>query len=146
MLRAHSVDLAVGIGLQRAGLPGAADSATDAEESLVYGRGRSGDRVVWFEHEWLAVTLFQRAARLAPLLRPCRGESSLHGDAAVAIDGLFDNGFSCSATGRSLHLHPNTVRYRVERWQQLTGWDVKTRQGLLRSIAALGLARRQVGS
>lgn len=143
MLREQCADIAVGVGLQRAGLPGAADSATDAEESLVYGRGRSGDRVVWFEHDWLAITLFQREARLKPLLRPDRGASSLHGDAAVAICGLIDNGLSFSAAGRALHLHPNTVRYRVERWQQLTGWDVRTRQGLLRSVAALGLARHQ---
>ena len=145
MLRAQCADLAVGVGLQRAGLPGAADSATDAEESLVYGRARGGDRVVWFEHDWLAITLFQREARLEPLLRPDRGESSLHGDAAVAVGGMLDNGLSFSAAGRALHLHPNTVRYRIERWEQLTGWDVKTRHGLLRSIAALGLARPQDG-
>ena len=145
MLREQCADIAGGVGLQRAGLPGAADSATDAEESLVYGRARGGDRVVWFEHDWLAITLFQREARLEPLLRPDRGESSLHGDAAVAVAGMLDNGLSFSAAGRALHLHPNTVRYRIERWEQLTGWDVKTRHGLLRSIAALGLARRQDG-
>lgn len=128
------------------GLPGAAASATDAEESLAYGRWRGGDRVVRFERDWLSITLFQREARLEPLLRPERGASSLHGDAAVAVGGLLDNGFSFSATGRALHLHPNTVRHRVERWQQLTGWDVRTRQGLLRSIAALGLNRQHDGS
>jgi len=142
MLRAHCADVAVGVGLRRTGLPGAAASATDAEESLAYGRWRGSDRVVWFERDWLSVTLFQREARLAPLLQPERGASNLQGDAAEAVGGLLDNGFSFSATGRALHLHPNTVRYRVERWQQLTGWDVKTRQGLLRSIAALGLHRR----
>jgi sugar diacid utilization regulator len=143
VLAGHCSDLAIGVGVERIGLPGAADSATDAEEALVYGRGLSENRVVWFERDWLAITLFQREARLAPMLAPDRGKSSLHGDAAVAVSGLIDNGFSFSATGRALHLHPNTVRYRVERWQQLTGWDVKTRQGLLCSIAALGLAPRQ---
>lgn len=141
MLRAQCADLVVGVGLQRAGLPGAADSAIDAEESLVYGRARGGDRVVWFDREWLAITLFQREARLEPLLRPDLGASSLHGDAAAAVGGMLDNGLSFSATGRALHLHPNTIRYRIERWEQLTGWDVKTRHGLIRSIAALGLAR-----
>ena len=101
------------------------------------------NRVIFFERDWLAITLLNRAARLAPLLEPDRGRSNLHGDAALAVGGFIDNGFSFSATGRALHLHPNTVRYRVERWQQLTGWDVKTEQGLLRSVAALKLAQRE---
>lgn len=142
VLLEHSTDVPVGVGMRRPGLSGAADSATDAEESLVYGRAASGDRVVWFEREWLAISLLQREARLRPLLEPEGGASTLHGDAAVAVGSLLDNGLSFSATGRALHLHPNTVRYRVERWHQLTGWDVRTRQGLIRSIAALGLARR----
>ena len=55
---------------------------------------------------------------------------------------LLDRDLDRRAAADVLHLHPNTVRYRVERWHQLTGWDVRTRQGLIRSIAALGLARR----
>ncbi|MET0704858.1 MAG: helix-turn-helix domain-containing protein [Mycobacterium sp.] len=142
-LHRHCSDLVIGVGVERTGLPGAADSATDAEESLLYGRGLRDGGVVWFEEDWLAITLFLREARLAPMLDPYRGSSSLYGDAAVAVSGLIDNGFSFSATGRALHLHPNTVRYRIDRWQQLSGWDVRTRQGLLRSIAALGLAQRR---
>lgn len=142
MLQGHSSDLPIGVGLERPGLAGAAESAAEAEDTLAFARTISTGRVVWFEREWLAVTLFQREARLGPLLEPARGPAALHSDAAVAARGFIDNGFSFSATGRALHLHPNTVRYRIERWEQLTGWDLKTEQGLSRSIAALGLARR----
>jgi hypothetical protein len=138
----QSLDLPIGVGLERVGLAGAADSAVDAEEALLYARGLRESRVVWFERDWLAITLLHREDRLAPLLTPDREISSLHEDAAVAVRGFIDNGFSFSAAGRALHLHSNTVRYRLDRWQQLTGWDVKTEQGLLRSIAALELARR----
>jgi len=38
-----------------------------------------------------------------------------------------------------MHLHPNTVKYRLERWRQLTGWDARTWDGLSASMLALGL-------
>jgi len=145
MLQGHSSDLAVGVGLERTGLAGAGESAAEAEDTLAFARTMSTNRVVWFERDWLSVTLFQREARLAPLLEPARGAATLHSDAAMAVRGFIDHGFSFSATGRALHLHPNTIRYRIERWEQLTGWDLKTAQGLSRSIAALGLARRHGG-
>lgn len=36
--------------------------------------------------------------------------------------------------------HPNTVTYRLERWAELSGWDARSFDGLLRSVIALRLA------
>jgi DNA-binding PucR family transcriptional regulator len=43
------------------------------------------------------------------------------------------NSFSVTATARTLNLHPNTVKYRLDRWTQLTGWDPRVLRGLLNS-------------
>ena len=54
--------------------------------------------------------------------------------------GAASHGFSVSAAARALHLHTNSLAYRLERWKQLTGWDFRTADGLLRSLASLKLS------
>jgi DNA-binding PucR family transcriptional regulator len=49
--------------------------------------------------------------------------------------------YSVSACARQLHIHPNTARYRLDRWKALTGHDVETLAGLAASVTALELAR-----
>jgi DNA-binding PucR family transcriptional regulator len=44
---------------------------------------------------------------------------------------------SATAAARSLHVHPNTLTYRLDRWHRLTGWDPRTFDGLERSMLVL---------
>ncbi|WP_437115069.1 helix-turn-helix domain-containing protein [Streptomyces flaveolus] len=53
-----------------------------------------------------------------------------------------EHGFSLKVTGRALRIHPNTVRYRLDRWQEPTGWDVRTWAGLSAGMVGLDLPRR----
>jgi DNA-binding PucR family transcriptional regulator len=32
--------------------------------------------------------------------------------------------YSTTACARALNLHPNSVRYRLQRWSELTDWDL----------------------
>jgi hypothetical protein len=50
------------------------------------------------------------------------------------------SGYSISACARLLHIHPNTAKYRLDRWKALTGWDVQTFPGLAASLLCLGLS------
>jgi sugar diacid utilization regulator len=49
---------------------------------------------------------------------------------------------SVARAGEALHLHANSVTYRLQRWALLVGWDPRTFDGLIRSVAACRLAVR----
>ncbi|WP_326570488.1 helix-turn-helix domain-containing protein [Actinacidiphila glaucinigra] len=131
--------LPIGTGLERRGLTGAAATILDAQAALAL--AGTGGPAVPFDGAWLAATLFPQADRLAPLLEPAVGPAASHPELALTVRGFADNGFSLTATGRALHLHPNTVKYRLNRWRELTGWDVHTWPGLSASLLGLGLAQ-----
>lgn len=54
------------------------------------------------------------------IYRPLVGDPALL-DTAIAY---LDNSHSLEATGRTLFVHPNTVRYRIKRIADLTGYDL----------------------
>ncbi|WP_436954311.1 PucR family transcriptional regulator [Streptomyces sp. SudanB182_2057] len=134
--RRQNPEVSFGIGLPRTGLPGAAMSMADARAALPLA---DPGQVKYFADHWLLATLAPTAQRFAVLLEPCREVARHHPDLAETVRGFAENGFSLSATARVLHVHPNTVKYRLQRWQQLTGWDVRTWQGLSSTLIALGL-------
>ena len=43
----------------------------------------------------------------------------------ATVDGLFRNGLNVSATARALYMHRNTLIYRLNKIQSLTGLDLK---------------------
>jgi hypothetical protein len=125
-----------GIGLARPGLAGAADSVADAKQALAMARRQGG--VVDFGSDWLAATLLPFRDRLAPLMNPERPVGQPHlRDAVRAYAG---HGFSITAGAKALHIHPNTMKYRLDRWQQLTGWDPRTFDGLQRSLLSIAFS------
>ncbi len=127
----------VGAGLSRPGLSGAAESATDA--ILALGRARTDRPVVHFETDWLTATLASSGERLRPLLEPAARAAADHPDLAVAIRSYAAHGSNAKSAGTELHLHANTVAYRLNRWHELTGLDPRTFEGLVRSVVALDL-------
>ena len=135
-MRCHDARAAVGVGLVREGLAGASISIVDALEVLP--AGGTGE-VATFERDWLIATVRPRADRLTALLDPCRRTAQAHPDIAETVRAFAEHGFSLTSTGRALHIHPNTVRYRLERWQELTGRDARTWAGLSVGMVALDL-------
>ncbi|WP_329183247.1 helix-turn-helix domain-containing protein [Actinacidiphila glaucinigra] len=57
------------------------------------------------------------------------------------MGGFADSGVSLTATGRALHLHPDTAKYRLNRRWELSGWDVHTWHRLSASLLGPGLAQ-----
>lgn len=125
---------AIAVGTTREGLDGARNSLEDAEQSLAV---TADGQLVEFEDVWLWATLFGAAERLEPLLATGREVADGHPHLAEAVRAFADAGFSVSEAARQLGLHANTVAYRLERWQELTGWNPRSFAGLTRSIAAL---------
>ena len=134
-IRRHHPDLPIGIGLCRQGLDGAAASIVDAERTFALAVQVGGS--VDFQDEWLIATLAAHRHQLAPLLEAERTSPPAH--LVDAVRAYAENGFSVTVAARTLHLHPNTVKYRLDRWQQLTGWTPRTIDGLMKSLLSLRL-------
>jgi sugar diacid utilization regulator len=64
---------------------------------------------------------------------------------AQAVLAFGRHGFSIAASAKDLYLQPNTVTYRLDRWQQLTGWNPRSLDGLLNSVVGLKLYPTDVG-
>ncbi len=134
----------VGVGLGRPpGLAGAAMSITDARRVL-HLASPTGE-VVRFADEWVAATLADHRDELATLLEPGVAVAADHPHLVEAVLAFARNEFSISAAGRDIHLHANSITYRLDRWQQLTGWDPRTLDGLQRSVSSLSLFQRDSG-
>lgn len=128
----------IGIGQRRDGLAGARDSVGDARAALRLAQRRGTP--VRFEEEWFAILVSQSEERLAPLLAGGRDAARRSPALAETVLAFAEVGPSTAATADRLHVHPNTVNYRLNRWQELTGWDVRTADGMARSVAAVLLA------
>lgn len=122
-----------GFGLVRRGLSGAAESLIDAERALALAERRK--TTVRFEDSWLYATVLPQLPRLRALLDA--GPAATQPHLAEAVQAYAGHGFSITASSRALHIHPNTLKYRLDRWQELTGWDPRTLDGLLRSLLSL---------
>ncbi|KQY55511.1 MULTISPECIES: PucR family transcriptional regulator [unclassified Nocardioides] len=133
-LRGHRGAVSVGVGMPRSGLAGAAASIEDARLAA---RAAPAGSVAYFEDDWIAALLAAHPAQCRPLLAAGDAAAREQTHLADAVTAYAENGFSVSAAARALHLHANSVTYRLERWAQLTGWDPRTFDGLLRSVACL---------
>jgi hypothetical protein len=61
---------------------------------------------------------------VASYIEPVR-QLGTFGDVILnTLDGFFDNGMKIETTARSMYVHPNTLRYRVERYERLVGADL----------------------
>jgi DNA-binding PucR family transcriptional regulator len=77
--------------------------------------------------------------RLADVTAQGQALAAQSGHLSDAVEAFAEHGLSVVAAARALHVHPNTVIYRLERWHTLTGWDPRTFRGLAMSIASLRL-------
>lgn len=126
-----------GISAVRSGLVGLAQCLRDADSAMALAT-QTGAEEVDFPTQWWAVTLNEKREAIAPFVTSATARDAAH--LAEAVRAYADNGFSITAAGAALHVHPNTVKYRLDRWQTLTGWDPRTFDGLLHSLTNLTLA------
>jgi hypothetical protein len=139
-VRALSPAPLVGIGLRRPGLDGAELSVGDAELALKV--APSADGLSSFAEHWLAACLSPQRRRIAPLLERGGNVAAAHPHLAEAVRAFAGHGYSVTAGARALHLHPNTVKYRLDRWRELTGWDPWAPDGLTKSLLSIRLFDR----
>jgi hypothetical protein len=136
LLERDGPSLTAGVSLLRPGLAGAAAGIVDATLTLAVAQRQGG--VVRFDAAWLFATLLPQLDRLQPLVEAGTAADSPH--LADAVRAYAEHGFSITASAEALHVHPNTVKYRLDRWRHHTGWDPRTLDGLLRSLLNIAFA------
>ncbi|MFD8000686.1 helix-turn-helix domain-containing protein [Streptomyces mirabilis] len=127
----------VAAGLARTGHYAARESLQDARAAAALARGRAGR---WaFAALWPMALADESGERLEPLIGPLAAVARSHPHLAEAVRAFADHGFTVSSAARTLSVHPNTLSYRLERWQELTGAGVRTVAGLVASRTAVEL-------
>jgi hypothetical protein len=130
----------VGIGLRRTGLGGAVLSLGDARLALSAATGER--RVARFADVWAEACLLSEAPRLEPLVAGATATAEEHPHLAETVLAFAGADMSVARTAEALHLHANSVTYRLQRWAQLTGWDPRRLDDLTRSVTACRMALR----
>jgi DNA-binding PucR family transcriptional regulator len=96
-------------------------------------------RMVEFERDWLMSSLKAIKPRFEAILQPTMTVARRYPDLAETVRAYSRCRYSVSACARELHIHPNSARYRLDRWKALTGHDIETAYGLIASVIALEL-------
>jgi purine catabolism regulator len=101
------------------------ESLRDAELALE--RAASEGTVVAFEHFDLATLLLSEASpeRLEPKVAEVVAVLREHPALYEALIAYFDHDLDVGATAAELHLHPNSLRYRLTRIEQVLDRSLK---------------------
>ncbi len=131
---------AIGIGLTRAGAAGVPASLADAAAALRVATAR-GVPSLSFADGWLECALLPAVAALSPLLERPMAVAGQAPDLATAVTVFSEAGFTLAEAARRMHLHPNSVAYRLNRWHELTGLDPRRFPDLALSLLGISHAR-----
>jgi purine catabolism regulator len=116
-----------GLGRPVTAIGSARESLRDAELALERAASEPDSRLVAFEQFDLGTLLLSEAAperlepKIAALIATLREHPPLH----EALVAYFDHDLDVGATAAELHLHPNSLRYRLTRVEQLLGCSLK---------------------
>jgi hypothetical protein len=133
----------VGVGAQRFGLVGAANSIRDARSALRTTGPQTPIRD--FTRDWCLSLIGAEPDRIEVFVGQAVSTATDNPHLAEAVRAFAESEFSITATAKRIHLHPNSAKYRLDRWSRLTGLNVQTPDGLMASVVAIALADRISG-
>lgn len=128
----------LGIGIARHGLSGALQSLTDAHLALTSTTETA--TTARFAETWLESLVIAGSRPLRDLLQAAIKASQTHPHIAETVRAFAAADMSIATTAKTVHLHANTVTYRLARWTHLTGLDPRTFKGLSHSLIACQMA------
>ena len=122
--------LKIGIGLKTKSLIDAAKSYREASLALTVGSIFQEDTdIMWYNKLGLGRLIYQLPPTLcgmflAEVFAPDTYEA-LDPETLLTIDKFFDNNLNGSETSRQLFVHRNTLVYRLDKVQKITGLDLR---------------------
>ena len=139
----------VGVGRHHPGIAGLALSYREAEQALAIGRALlGGDRSVHFEHLGVQRLLFQLRdnPELASFYDDLLGKLQAHDERQGAelvntLEAFFECHGNHVRTAQRLHLHRNTLLYRLDRAKTVLGVDLDDAETRLALQVALKIGR-----
>lgn len=131
-------DTLVGVGMSRSTLAGASTSLEDAMRCLASTGPHRETQI--FERDWWRATVVADRDRLLPLVVDRQAVIAANPRLVETVTEFVESGLSVAATARNLHVHANSVSYRLERWKELTGWNPRTFSGATLSYLACTLS------
>jgi PucR family transcriptional regulator, purine catabolism regulatory protein len=144
-----SEHVTIGVGRYHPGIGGLATSYREAEQALAIGRALlGGDRSVHFEHLGVQRLLFQLRdnPELASFYEDLLGKLQAHDERQGAelvntLEAFFECHGNHVRTAQRLHLHRNTLLYRLDRAKQVLGADLDDAETRLALQVALKIGR-----
>jgi purine catabolism regulator len=145
----NSSHVTIVVGRQHGGIGGRALSFREAEQALAIGRALlGGNRSVHFEHLGVQRLLFQlrNNPELASFYEDLLGKLQAHDERQGAeLVHTLEAFFACHGnhvrTAQRLHLHRNTLLYRLDRAKQVLGVDLDDAETRLALQVALKIGR-----
>jgi purine catabolism regulator len=135
----RSGQLAVGVGLPSGGLHGLSRSRREAEIACVHARrtgpGTTVDQGALALVDWMVLQfdIEQLAPRAARVLEPLSGQQEL----LETLEAYLQQNMNASETARHMHLHKNSLGYRLRRIEQELGLDLRDPRDLAEIQVAL---------
>lgn len=130
----------LGVGMPRSGLSGAVASLGDARIALA--ATTSARPTARFSEHWPEAMCLAESERIEPLTKVAIDAARTYPHLAETVLAFAKCDMSITNTAQHIHLHANSVTYRLDRWASLTGTNPRTFDGLIRSVIACRLSDR----
>lgn len=120
----------IGVGLRVENLKDVARSYQEASLALIVGRiFNEEEQIMWYNRLGLGRLIYQLPPTLcrmflAEVFKPDTYES-LDPETLLTIEKFFENNLNGSETSRQLFVHRNTLVYRLDKVQKITGLDLR---------------------
>ena len=128
----------LGVGLPRPELAGASLSISDARKALQATSQKLP--VIRFADRWLEALVLSGREHIDELVESAVKVATSQHHLAETVVAFADADMSIAATAQALHLHANSVTYRLDRWARMTGLNPRTFEGLAQSLIACRMA------
>lgn len=127
----------LGVGSTGAGLDSAAVSLSRARRALELAKLQ--DRMTTFASDWLTITVLANHDEVGDVLDVGTRIAESNPHLAEAVSTFGAERFNVARASRRLFISPNALRYRLQRWHDLTGWNPLHIDGLAASVLAIRL-------
>ena len=136
----HGLPVAIGVSLDKTGVAGLPEAAQEARLALDF--AGAGQPLAYFGDIELPDFLIRRADEAALRLVPAWSRHIASTELAETIQAFAECSLNVKQTARRLGVHTNTVYFRLNRIQKITGVDPRSFSGVVLLVTVLRIRAR----